>query len=1079
MRASVRRVMLCLLLTAPAARAELWGLDWNAAGPPPNPPFADPRGGGQSNNGGVFIINGTYNALNWNGSGQIIPIDGADHATGVTIEISVRIMAGQADRAFGLTWIDSGGGTGVWWSTTKVEAGPAVNTAAPFAAHAFNTTDRQHVYRLTQALNANLITVYLDNNPIPILVGTGDTSSSYNPGRIHFGQVQLFPGNAKVEIDYLRVHAGATPPPQPPEPYGGVPPRWSSTRRYRVLTQVDPVAITRPSDELATSLDIDFSEYLPAGKDCDLSSLQVVRFDPTDGEPLAYPWNAYATTAGDRPLRFYDLDIPWSYPYKFGYAFNTNGTSLPNQYTTGGGRYYNALGRGQAGRLVWAHTQDGDQPSYYAVYFDERSSTSAITEPPAGFVGDGSHRSTQTADEFFSIDHSRIDVGDLDGDGLFDLVCGDGAGVMTFYSNVGEPNQPAFGPAKILFADGEPMDAGWSAAPKLVDWDRDGDLDVLVGTEKESILFFRNIGSAGGVPLFQRQGLLTADGAPLRIPNAPVDCDPTNSVFVYDYYPVLEVVDWDGDGDLDVLAGGLTTGHIWFYRNIAGSPNVIPQLTFAGALQANGAPLDVTWAAAPTVADFDGDGDLDLISGAMQQNTSVSGCSDYADPNKVLWYYRNVGTRTAPVLAKQFPFPSFGNFGSRILATPRAIDYNGDGLLDLVMSMRTQLFLVPNIGTPSAPNFLPTQPVPRIWGNAQLSFQQLLDYNGDGWPDAFYGNSVDLNTGQGMPGSFGGGTIVLPGANQISHPTPSGDIYEFRYLADVDMDGRNDILSGDHGGKVWFHRDIGIAEPQIDPAGVQLATTEGGYVDGAMVSPIDPFDALQGARTQICTGDFNRDSWPDIVVANTQGYIYLFLRVPGGLTFQPRQLIGRLHQIRLTIQTIDFNGDGSDDILASYASGQIYQIVNKAINGTAQFHPPAFLDHPAYNLAWPQTYVGDWNNDGDADLIINVFGITRFLERSFLQFGYAAAWPVGSGTRCNRPAPDFDGDGDVDLEDFGAFQACLTGGLDPEGLFNPAICVCMDFDGDQDVDGPDMGIFIRCLSAPGIPASPTCDQGSF
>ncbi|MBI4581232.1 MAG: VCBS repeat-containing protein [Planctomycetes bacterium] len=1076
MRSSVCLAMLCLLPMAPAARAEFWGLDWNAAGPPPNPPFADPRGGGQSNSGGLFIINGNYNTLNWNGSGQIIPIDGSDDSTGVTIEISVRVMAGQADRAFGLTWIDSGGGTGVWWSTAKVEAGPAVNTAAPFAAHGFNTTDRQHVYRLTQASNSNQITVYLDNNTTPILVGTGDTYSTYNPGRVHFGQVQLFPGNAQVEIDYLRVHAGATVPPQAAGPYGGVPPRWSSTRLYRVLTQVDPMAITRPSDELVASRDIDFSQYLPVGKECDLSSLQVVRFDPATGEPMAYPLNIYATTVGDRPLRFYDSDIPWSYPYKFGYAHSTNGTSLPNEYLAGGGRYYNALGRGLAGKLVWAHTQDGQQPSYYAMYFDDRSAADPVTEPPAGFVGDGSHRCTQTSDQFLSIDHSRIDLGDLDGDGLIDMVCGDGAGVITFYRNIGRSSQPVFGPPQILFADGEPMDAGWSAAPRVVDWDRDGDLDILVGTEKESVLFFRNTGTAQS-PTFHREGLLQADGAPLRIPRSPIECDPTNSIFVYDYYPGLEVVDWDGDGDLDLLAGGFATGYIWYYRNVAASPNVTPQLTFVGALQADGAPLDVTWCAAPTVADFDGDGDLDLISGAMQQNTSVSGCSDAADPNKVLWYFRNIGTRTAPVLAKQYPFPSVGSFGSRILATPRAIDYNGDGLLDIVMSVRTQLFFVPNIGTSTAPLFLATEPVPRAWGNAPLGFQQLLDYNGDGWPDAFYGNSVDLNTGQGMPGFFGGGTIILPGASQISHPTPSGDVYEFRYLADLDNDGRKDILSGDHGGRVWFHRDIGTGGPQIDPTGLQPPTTGGGYVEAPLVEPIDPFDALQGARTQICTGDFNHDSWPDIVVANTQGYIHLFLHVPGSLLFQPRQPIGRLQQIRLTVQTLDFNGDGWDDILASYASGQMYQIVNKAINGTAQFHPATLLDHPAYNLAWPQTYVGDWNHDDDADLIINVFGITRFLERSFLQFGYATAWPVGSGSRCNSPAPDFDGDEDVDLEDFGAFQACITGGLDPGHVFDPLTCFCMDFDRDEDVDAVDLEVFEQCLSGPGIPASSTCDQG--
>lgn len=852
-------------------------------------------------------------------------------------------------------------------------------------------------------------------------------------------------------------------------------PQWSSDRRFRLLVQVEPVqGLSRPTDEGVAALDVDLGGYL-AGGEVDPSSLQVIEFDPITGAPTPYPSNAYATTVGELPLRFYDAAIPWNYPYKFGYAFSTNGTALPNEYMAGGGRYYNALGSGQSGRLVWAHTQRGNQPSCYAIYFNERSASATLDQPPAGFVGDGSHRCTATSSTFFNIDHTRIDLADLNGDGRFDLVAGDGAGVLFWYENQGGPAQPAFPIPRLLFADGEPMDAGWSAAPKAVDWDGDGDLDLLVGTEKESILLFRNIGTPQSA-VFHREGLLRADGIPLRIPNAPVSCDPTNSVFVYDYYPVLEVVDWDGDGDKDVLAGGFTTGRIWYYRNVASSPTVEPVLTFQGAIQADGAALDVTWCAAPTVADFDGDGDLDLISGALQQNTSVSGCSDSADAARVLWYFENIGTRTAPQLTLRFPFPSLGSFGNRVLATPRAIDYNGDGKLDLIMSIRTELVFAPNVGTPTAPKFLANPPTSRPWGNAALGFHQLLDYNGDGWPDAFEGNSVSLNGGHGMPGAFDGPTVALPGASQISHPTPSGDNYEFRYLADLDGDGLLDILSGDHGGRVWFHRDQGSpGNPQIEPVGVQLPTTGGGFVQAELVNP-DPFDALQGARTQIAAGDFNHDGSTDLIVANTQGYIYLFVRQSGGLTFGPKVLLGRLHAIRLTVQTIDINGDGWDDLIASYASGQVYRFINRAQTGQALFQPAALLDHPAYNLAWPLTYVGDWNNDGDVDLIINVFGITRFIERSFLDRGYAMAQVLDFGSRCHALFGDFDRDGDVDIEDFGLIQSCITGPLDLNGEFDPSRCACADHDRDEDVDYFDMAAFVPCLSGADRPMIPDCDQ---
>lgn len=66
---------------------------------------------------------------------------------------------------------------------------------------------------------------------------------------------------------------------------------------------------------------------------------------------------------------------------------------------------------------------------------------------------------------------------------------------------------------------------------------------------------------------------------------------------------------------------------------------------------------------------------------------------------------------------------------------------------------------------------------------------------------------------------------------------------------------------------------------------------------------------------------------------------------------------------------------------------------------------------------------------------------------------------------------DFDRDNDVDLEDFGRFQRCLTG----SGIAqtDPA-CARALLDEDTDVDVLDTEIFIRCFSGPGITATPGC-----
>lgn len=66
---------------------------------------------------------------------------------------------------------------------------------------------------------------------------------------------------------------------------------------------------------------------------------------------------------------------------------------------------------------------------------------------------------------------------------------------------------------------------------------------------------------------------------------------------------------------------------------------------------------------------------------------------------------------------------------------------------------------------------------------------------------------------------------------------------------------------------------------------------------------------------------------------------------------------------------------------------------------------------------------------------------------------------------------DFDGDGDVDLEDFGHLQACFNS----SGVQHPDPgCLNADLDDDGDVDPQDYAIFRNCLGGSNRPPAPDC-----
>lgn len=280
--------------------------------------------------------------------------------------------------------------------------------------------------------------------------------------------------------------------------------------------------------------------------------------------------------------------------------------------------------------------------------------------------------------------------GDFDGDGDLDLLCGEFRDSFTYYENTGTRTKPAYAKGRALTIGGgkEPLVMDLCMiTPTSVDFDGDGDLDLVVGDEDGRVAFIEHTGkSEGGVPQFLppryfRQFAADVKFGALATPYA---------------------VDWDGDGDTDLISGN-TAGYIAFIENLGGGAKprwAAPQYLAGGGklireiAGPNGSvqgPAEVKWGySILSVADWDGDGLHDIMTNGIW--------------GKVVWY-KNIGTKRAPKLAEGKPVelalppgtkaphpawnwwkPKANELVSQWRTTPQMVDWNGDGLMDLVMS---------------------------------------------------------------------------------------------------------------------------------------------------------------------------------------------------------------------------------------------------------------------------------------------------------------------------------------------------------------------------------------------------------
>ena len=716
-------------------------------------------------------------------------------------------------------------------------------------------------------------------------------------------------------------------------------------------------------------LAIDFAEIVAAtGQDGQVppDSIRVVQYDAQGGKPLLYQ-NGQPDLGGGAPHRFDNAGMR-------GYSY-----------------MYNLISGAQQGDLVWVHRQMGAQASVYAVNFDivphDTPLPPTLPRPTLGDID------ALYAREGFlsSLYHTQPAPADWNGDGKPDLLVGNILGHILFHENIGTTEAPAFRTGEMMRAAGENIDVGFYAAPCAADWDSDGDLDVLCGADGGKVFWFENTGGPAQ-PALDPPTPVMAGGAPIVTPPQPC---PEMTFYTQDYVPVPEVVDWDGDGDADLLVGGYVTGLVFYFENVSGAAGA-PTLQARGPLEAETGPVDTLWQAAPCTADFDGDGDIDLLCGTLDQRVLESTKTSWPS----FFYFENVGTRAAPRLARR-AFPLDENIDN--LTNPRATDWDADGDLDVVVGVNYFVRLLLNVGSPTRPQFKAQPPLTLPWTPRIMAgfAAPPADWDNDGDTDFILSGGRTArfleNVAPGNPPEFKKRGLVSAAGEVISHEFLPGDDHSFADAFDWDADGDLDYLLGNSAGEVWWYENIGTPERWELAKGRQFMLETGSplHVGQPLDAPMTDFATHSGNRSDPAPGDFDGDGDHDVVVSDAYGKVTYFENT--GTNKAPLFASGIelfAGEGRCVMAAADWDNDGLLDLLPSWTGDGLWFCRNV---GTAT--GPRFEKTRRYDLTWipyPHPYPIDWNRDGDLDLMIaSSYSFCYYAERSFLDAGYAEAEMMG------------------------------------------------------------------------------------